>query len=1045
MFKKKRKFKLVRIGRKRSRKKKTKKINFLMVFTILMILFMIPAGILIWRFHQNIRKKVPNISNIENIQFAEATVITDRNGTPIYKVFEENRKYVGYDKISPNMVNAIVSIEDKKFWTNPGIDITGIFRAGLHDIRTGEKHGGSTITQQLIKNLLLTNDRTINRKLKEMILSLRLNNYLKSEIKNKYGNMEESKLNRRMKERILEMYLNYVFFGNNFYGVESACQWYFGVSASEMSVLQASILAGIPKSPTAYNPQKNPINVIWDFVLMDKNNAIVAFTGDMKESAINTYKDHLEDTAFSMYKNERDIVDALSPKDLKYKGYTIKYIPGRKDRILARMYEDNYINKSQLIKAVVEGLTLKIKESKIEIKAPHFVFYVLDELEKKYGTDVVSKAWWTVKTSIDLNIQKLAQEAVDGQTKYLASKWANNTALLYMDSSNGDILAYIGSKDYYNKDISGKVDMIKAKRQPGSTIKPLMYTAAFMKHPFTPDSPIYDVPFDIADKGNTFNNFDGLFEWLLPMKKALSHSRNIPASKMYFLWWWEVGIKNFLLSLWLRTINPNIYYGYPLAIWSAEVRMLDMARAYSHLSSLWEPALINPILEITWPDGSIIYKKKNTHLEKVVPSSIAYMLWTMLSNPANRPASWNYIMNIKWLTMATKSGTTNIKNKNGTKSPRDGWLISYTPSKVFIAWAGNTKWEPMNQDAYGGWTAGKVWRDFVLKLKAQWLIKNEAMKMKSLSDITIDIISGKKAGTWVPPQLTTNTIASNENLPGDDDGTVKPITIDALCNGKVWKYTPDSDKIEWYLINPHSNKPNDPKWETETIKWWKTKWIIKYKNILGKQIFLGKEPTKECEQRKIVAKKWLLEFQIVKPGNNVKASRKIDIWIVLSNAPFPIDSTTIYIDNKQYITISGTKEILKLNIANNYLSGPHTIRVEIKDKWWYIKSDEVKLNIVGTDNTKPYLFKKENHNGRYVYIFMDDLSRVEKWTLYCDGKETNFWWPIKYSNNWDCDYKIEDSYGNKTDSRLSWVLEKENSSVDSQSNIEDLLDNLLEE
>ncbi len=943
------------------------------------------------------------------------------------------------------MVNAIVSIEDKNFWTNPGIDITGIIRAGIHDIRTWERQGGSTITQQLIKNLLLTNDRTIDRKLKEMILSLRLNTYLKSEIKDKYGDMEESKLNRRMKERILEMYLNYVFFGNNFYGVESACQWYFGVSSSEMTVLHGSILAGIPKSPTAYNPQKNPINVIGDFVLKDENGNVVAFTGDMKERAISAYEGYMEDVAFSMYKNERDIVDAFSPNNLHYKWLTISYSSGRKDNILARMYEDNYINKSQLIKAVVDCLSLEIKESKIEIKAPHFVFYVLDELEKEYGSDVIAKAWWTVKTSIDLNIQELAQEAVDSQVEYLATKWANNTSLLYMDSANGDVLAYIWSKDYYNKEVDGKVDMIKAQRQPGSTIKPLMYTAAFMKHPFTPDSPIYDVPFDIAENWNTFNNFDGLFEWLLPMKEALSHSRNIPASKMYFLWWGEVGIKNFLLSLGLRTINPNIYYGYPLSIGAAEVRMLDMGRAYSHLSRLWEPALINPILEIIWPDGSIIYKKKSSHLEEVIPSSVAYMIWTMLSNPANRPAGWNYIMDIKGLTMATKSGTTNIINKNGTKSPRDWWLVSYTPSKVFVAWAGNTRWEPMNQDAYGWWTAGKVWREFVLKLKEKNLIENEAMSMKSLSDISINTISGKKAGTGVPPQLIKSTIANNENMPENDDETVKAITIDALCNGKVGEYTPESDRIEGYLIKPHSNQPTNPKWEAEAVKWWETKGVAKYRALLGKQIFLGEEPTEECEQRKIVAEKWLLEFQIVKPWNNVKASRKIDIWIVVSNSPFPIESTTIYIDNKQYITISGTKEILKLNMANNYLAWSHTIKVEIKDKGWYIKSDEVKLNIVTSDTTKPYLFKKENNNGKYAYVFMDDLSRVEKGTLYCDGQEYNFWWPIKYSSSSDCDYLIEDSYGNKTDSRVSWSTEKSSSVVDSEASIEDIIESLFEE
>jgi len=603
------KFKLISLRKKR-RWRPRKKSNFWKLFFVLFVLFLIIPSVFAYMwFKKNILDKLPPISNIEKVVFAQTTTITDRNWVVLYKVFDQNRKYVPLDKISKNMQNAIVATEDKTFWTNPWIDISWIIRAWIHDIIFWQKQWGSTLTQQLIKNLLLTNQRTITRKLKEIVLSLQLNKYLEKKIKEQYPNLSPKEIKQKMKEKILEMYLNYIFLWNNSYWVEAASETYFHKPASQLSVLESAILAAIPKSPVKYDPLTNRKNNLWEFIVTDMSWHKISLNSIVWEQAISTYVSYLKDQAFALQKTETDIVKLLSPKNLTYKKYKIEYIPWRKDFILARMYLDWYIDKSQLVQAVKEWITKKIYAPKITIKAPWFVFYVLNILNKKYWQDVVAKAWWTIKTSLDRNIQKLAEQSVKDYASYLQKKWANNTALLYVDTKDGDILAYVWSKDYYDKSIDGQVDIIQSKRQCGSVMKPLIYANAFIKNKwFTPDTPIYDVKFDIAEKWHTFNNFDWKFLWLLPVRKALPYSRNIPAAKMYYLGGGEYPVKEFLRKIWLKTISNKIYYGYPLAIWAAEVRMIDMAQAYSYLSNIDGAVKINPILEIRWPDGSLIYK-----------------------------------------------------------------------------------------------------------------------------------------------------------------------------------------------------------------------------------------------------------------------------------------------------------------------------------------------------------------------------------------------------------------------------------------------------
>ncbi len=1002
----------------RKRRTKTRKKSYLKFFLAVITLFVfIPSIIWYIRFKRNVLNQLTPISTIEKVIFSQTTTITDRNWVVLYKVFDENRKYVKLSNISQNMQNAIVAIEDKKFWTNPWIDIKWLIRAGIHDIFFWTRHWWSTLTQQLIKNLILTREKTITRKLKEFVLSLKLNSYLENKIKMQYSNLTNKQLKQKVKEKILEMYLNYVFYWNNAYWVEAASQTYFHKPASQLTILESAILSAIPKSPVKYDPLRNRINNIWNFKILNSSWWVAKISSGFKKKAQQAYIDYLKNQSFAFAKSEYDVLKNISPKNLKYKWYKIIFIPWRADIVLARMYVDWYIDKNQLIQAINESFNKKIYSSNLTIKAPWFVFYVLELLNKKYWEDIVSKAWWTIKTSLDIKIQELAQQSILDYSWYLLKKWANNASLLYINSKNWDILAYVWSKNYYDKSIDWNVDMIRAHRQCWSVMKPLIYANAFIKNKwFTPETPVYDT--QIKDERHSFNNFDWKFLWLLPLKKALSYSRNIPAAKMYYMWWWEYVVKDFLKKIWLKTISDKIYYWYPLAIGAANVRMLDMAQAYSYLSNYNNVVKINPILEIRWPDWSLIYKKTKKLLPKIIPTWVVSMLWYILSNPENRPTSWNKIMQISWLTLATKSWTTNmVDSKTKKKYPRDGWFISYSPSKVFVVWAWNTDWKHMWPEAYWWWTAWKVWRDFILKLKDAGYIKNELMPLNWTTTVYINTINWKQASDKTPFQVSKKTIARiNYNIPYDDGESVKVIKVDNLCNWLISKYTPKKDIITAYLINPYSLKPNNKKWDEPVKEWWKEKWIEKYKKVFNAPVFV-ESPDKICEDRKIFAEKWKLDFDIVFPKEDANLSRVFDFRLNIIHKPFKIKNIIIFVDWKKTITYNYSNPLFSVLLPSSISYWFHTISVTLKDEKWYTATKSINVNIVKNDKDIPYLFKLENSWNKFIYIFRDETSKVSWWYLYCNWDKIKFSGPIVKSDFNNCWYVVLDYYWNELNNK----------------------------
>jgi penicillin-binding protein 1A len=627
---------------------------------VLWILILLPFVGAFWRFYIAILNDLPDLNDAEKINsLNQASVITDKNGKELYKIFDENRQYVSIDKISPILQDAIVATEDQTFWANAWVDFYGIAKAWIGCVISNSQcRGASTITQQLIKNVYLTNERSVERKLKEVVLALRLKSVLEKEAKKTDPSLNGDDLQESVKKQVLELYLNYIFLWNNSYGVEAASNNYFATSAQYLDILESSILAGIPQAPGRYNVYTNRDEVMWYLSVVDPitEEEISLDEAGKKELYLKA----------STILNEEDInwSDANAALEFLRNGlkfdytygsgaYQVSYKLGRKDEVLSRMYDTKFITNDELKQAVIEWFTYEFKKAKIWLTAPHFVFWVkelLETPENKYlGTfdkDILYKWWLTITTTLDLDIQQMAEKAVKDNIKSINSYGAANTSMIHLDSIKWDILAYVWSADFNNLDIKGQNDMVRAPIQPWSSIKPLFYALGFMKLPITLDTQIFDIRFKVWDYDP--QNADWTFEWPMPLRKALAYSRNIPAVKMYFAAWQQEEFITFAEKMWVKSLKREWNYGPSMAIGSAEMQMLELANMYAHLSAQGKPWVIDPITEIRAKDGTIIYKKNTEQQTQVIPSWVTYLIWKILSDPANLPSSWVSKFTFPW-------------------------------------------------------------------------------------------------------------------------------------------------------------------------------------------------------------------------------------------------------------------------------------------------------------------------------------------------------------------------------------------------------------
>lgn len=579
---------------------------------------------------------------------------------------------VPFSEISSNIVMATIAIEDNTFLTHNGISPSSILRSILANIvNVSFSQGGSTITQQVVKNTILTKNKSLSRKLMEWVLAIRLEKHY-------------------TKNEILETYLNETPYGGTIYGVEEASQEYFNKSAKNLNLAEAAYLAAIPKAPTYYSPWGPNFNML-------------------------TSRQHL---------------------------------------VLAQMLKYNLISKDEYEAAMVNKVIFS-KNSNENIKAPHFVFYILGELEKKYGMEMVYNGGLQIITTLDWNLQKESSNIIRAGALNNKKEFnAENASLVAIDPKSGQILAMVGSRNYFDNSIDGKVNTALSLRQPGSTFKPFAYATAF-KNGYTPETMLFDLKtqFSTACAPSDFSNIypcyspnsaDGTFKGLISMREALAQSINVVAVKTLYL----SGIKNVIntaRALGISTLTDKNRYGLSLVLGGGEVTLLEMTAAYGAFANDGSMYKTSSILSIKTQTDYIL-EKYDEQPNQVLDQNIARTINDILSDNNARAPEFGFDSPLYFnnADVAAKTGTTN--------DFRDAWVIGYTPNIVVGTWAGNNDNTPMNKKI-GVYILAPTWHQVMAKA----IVRYPSMAFVSPENNTGSINS-----------LSASVINMDENLDPSD-------------------------------------------------------------------------------------------------------------------------------------------------------------------------------------------------------------------------------------------------------------------------------------
>ncbi len=679
-------------------------------------------------------KDLPNPTTIANRSIAQSTKILDRNGILLYEIFrDERRTVVKPDEISDYLKNATVAVEDGEFYKHHGVDPISILRAAYANTLGHSRYtqGGSTITQQYIKNALLTDEKKISRKIKEAILAV--------EIETIYD-----------KQEILAGYLNEIPYGNNAYGIESAARTYFNKSAKDLTLSESATLAAIPQRPSYFSP----------------------------------YGDHLDE----LFK--------------------------RKDYVLDEMVKRNFITAEEAATAkatapTAENPSFAARDS--SIKAPHFVFYVRDQLIQELGDEQdaeqkLASGGYTITTTLDYEVQKMAEAAIANNFDKASKYGATNAGMVVIDPNTGDVLAMVGSLDYFNKQF-GNVNVTTSLRQPGSSFKPIVYATGF-KGSYSPASALFDLPTDFGNYKP--NNYDGGFRGPVTVRQALSWSLNIPAVKMLDL----VGIDEALKTaqdLGITTLTDRSSYGLSLVLGAGEVKLVEMVHAYSVFAHGGDKMPLTSIMKMVDKDGKTLVDitDKERKGEQVLDPQVAWLMADVMSDNATKAPVFGNSLVVPGHTVGVKTGT--------TQSFRDAWTIGYTPQIAAGVWVGNNDGTEMKRGADGSVVAAPIWRAFM----STFLADKENAQFERPAGVVRETVS--KLSTKLPnPNCSGELIAdwfASWNAPKEQDSVDQIIKLDKVSGKLATDQTP-ADQIEercYHVI--HSERPNRPNWEAPVVAW----------------------------------------------------------------------------------------------------------------------------------------------------------------------------------------------------------------------------------
>ncbi len=842
LFHKKSKIKPFKVNFKHKPGKQRKKISKLvipiLVFGLLFVVLLI--GVLFAWYS----KDLPTPSKIASRKPAESTKFYDRTGQILlYETGNEKRTIVKSDQISTFAKDATISLEDANFYKHHGIEPMAIISAVWGKLTGKSKvlRGGSTITQQYVKNALLSQDRSTSRKIKEAILSIELE-FMFS------------------KDEILTMYLNEIAYGNATAGIEAASQMYYGKTSKDLTLAQAATLVSIPQSPSYYQP----------------------------------YGTH---------------TDSLI---------------GRRNYVLDRMVKNGKITEEEAVAAKKEDTTTigtVIKPRKNAFLAPHFAMYVQEKIADQYGEEKIQKEGLRIITTLDYDKQKMAEESINDNVKKMAQYNATNAALVSVDPKTGQILAMVGSRDYFDTSIDGNVNVADSLRQPGSSFKPFAYATAFKQPEYSPSKIIFDLQTDFGG-GYIPNNYNMRFNGPVTIRQALSNSLNIPAVKIMSL----AGIDNVLQTasdMGITTLNDRERYGLSLVLGAGEVKPVEMAGAFSVFANSGTKFDLTSVLKITDNANKTLYEyKPEEHLGKtVLDPQIAYEISSILSDN-----------NARSLVFGTRSALffpdRNVAAKSGTTSDfKDAWTVGFTPSIATAVWVGNSNAAKMKSGADGSIVAAPIFHSFMNKALAG--TENESFsRPDGMQDLTVERYSNKLP-TDQSKETTTDIFAAWQ-VPTEKDSI--NVTL-KLCKGSDKLAPTDMPELLTELrtyTSLHSERPDYPNWEKPVRAW------------AQEHGMANTPPTETCD-----SKSFIPGASITSPKSGANISGET-IILASSSGSTIIKNVEFFIDN---ISIGNSTAVPyeKSYNFNNLSDGEHKISIIATDENSTTAKDEVVVNVINSN------------------------------------------------------------------------------------------------
>lgn len=793
-------------------------------------------------------KDLPNPNALLERDIPQSTKIYDRTGTHLlYEIaLEQKRTLVTLDDISPQIVQATITAEDRNFYSHHGFSLKGYLRAFRIYVTTfgKTKTGGSTITQQFVKKAVLTSEKKVSRKIKELILSIAIEQIYS-------------------KDQILQMYLNEIPYGSTNYGIESAAKTYFGKSANEVTLAEAATLAALPQLPT-------------------------------------------------VYLNNPDLLNE------------------RRDWILDGMVEQGYIKREEADAAKLEDTTIVYKTGSIE--APHFVLWVKSLLEEEYGERLVETGGLNVITSLDYDKQGLAEKAIEnGINTYGTSYGFSSAGMVSMNPKTGEVLAMVGSPDYFNNDIDGQVNVTLQPLQPGSSIKPLIYAAAFEKG-YTPNTLLWDTTtaFPTVTGNYEPKNYDGREHGMVTMRKALQGSLNIPAVKTLYL----VGINNaikFLQRLGYTTIDDPSKVGLSMVLGGTEVTVLEHTAAYSVFANngvYHEPVAI---LKVTEPDGTVLkeWKTEENKGEQVIDSNLAATMSNVLSDNGARA----YIFGSNnWLVLpgrpsAAKTGTTN--------EYKDAWTMGYTPSLMTGVWVGNADGTKMRGAADGSKVAAPMWNEYMRNALNGTPV--ESFPEAKIPETGKRVLDGKIPGTTITIDTASGKLAT--------DRTPDRYKKEIVCG--------EYHSILHYINreDPLGPDPEDPASDPDYTAW--EAGVDGYLSRHNANLPEGESPLVNCkpptEEDDIHTENNAPTVEIREPDNGEGVERSFSIRLNIETRR-PFDRVEYAIDGS-YVASSTNEDGGILSLPGWVGAGEHTLTATVYDDVDNSGSDTVRIDVEGEGST----------------------------------------------------------------------------------------------